>query len=111
MKITFDNLDDFMDFVPVLIQLAIKNDDYLSDDASEYFDDISKKVKAVTRQYFTANPKLRLKLNRLLKGFDNNENVILAIKADKVTQTKEGKYLTESWEPMEETVKKYLWRR
>ena len=54
MKITFDNLDDFMDFVPVLIQLGISNDDLLSDDASTYFDDISKKVKAVIQHYINS---------------------------------------------------------
>ena len=110
MKINFENLDDFMDFLPVLIQVAISNDDLLGDGASDYFDNIGKKVKSVTRQYFTANPSLRLKLNRLLKSFANNENVVLTIKSDK-NKTKESTYMTESWEPMSETIKKYLWRK
>lgn len=117
MKVNFDDIEDFMGFIPVLINLAIQNNEYLPDMAAEYFDDVSKKIKNVTRQYFIANPDLRLKLKRMLKGFENNQNVVLTIKGggnDAITtkensDTIERKYLTESsWVPMIETIKKYL---
>ena len=106
-KITFDDLEDFMSFIPVLIQIAISNDDFLDDETSEYFSDISKKVKTVTRKYFVGNPELRLKLKRMLKGFEGNQNVTLTIKADK-QQTREQKYLTEKYMTPCELSRKYL---
>jgi hypothetical protein len=74
-KINFEDIEDFMSFIPVLINVAINNDEFLNDETSEYFSDIEKKVKAVTRKYFVGNPDLRLKLKRMLKGFQNNQNI------------------------------------
>ena len=106
-KINFEDIEDFMSFIPVLINLAIQNEDFSDDETAEYFDDISKKVKTVTRKYFVGNPDLRLKLKRMLNGFDNNLNVTLTIKADK-SQTREQKYLTENYITPSETARKYL---
>ena len=44
-KINFEDIEDFMSFIPVLINLAIQNEDFSDDETAEYFDDISKKVK------------------------------------------------------------------
>ena len=115
-KIVFDDIEDFMGFVPVLINVGIHNDELLNDATAQYFDDVSMKIKNVTRQYFIANPDLRLKLKRMLMGFENNENVVMTIRAggnEAVTtkensDTRERKYLTESWVPMKETIKKFI---
>ena len=96
-----------MSFIPVLINVAINNDDFLDDEAAEYFDDISKKVRTPTRKYFVGNPDLRLKLKRMLIGFENNQNVTLTIKADK-QQTREQKYLTENYNTPSEIARNYL---
>ena len=107
MKINFEDIEDFMSFVPVLIMTAIHNDEFLDDETAEYFDDISKKVKSVTRKYFVGNPDLRLKLKRLLKGFEGNQNITMTIKADK-QQTREQKYMTENYKSPLATARKYL---
>ena len=109
MKLTFDGIEDFMAFIPALINVAIQNDDFLDDETAAYFDDVSKKIKNVTRQYFVGNPELRLKLKRMLAGFENNQNVVLTIKPDKASnENREQKYLTEKWVPIDQTIKKHL---
>ena len=108
-KIIFQNIEDFMAFVPVLILTAFKNDEFLDDPAAEYFSDIRKKVLPITRQYFIENPELRLKLKRMLAGFDNNQNVVITIRPDlESNENVETEYLTESYQPIEYTVSKYM---
>jgi hypothetical protein len=108
-KITFENIEDFMAFVPVLILTAFKNDEFLDDSAAEFFSDIRKKVLPIARQYFIGNPELRLKLKRRLAGFDNNQNVVITIKPDSVSnESYEKKYLSESYRPPVEIARQYL---
>ena len=108
-KLTFDGIEDFMSFIPVLINVAIQNDDFLDDDTATYFDNVSKKIKNITRQYFVGNPELRLKLKRMMAGFENNTNVTLTIKPDnKTNESREKKYLIEKWVPLKQIIKKYM---
>jgi len=108
-KIIFQNIEDFMAFVPVLILTAFKNDEFLDDPAAEYFSDIRKKVLPITRQYFIGNPELRLKLKLMLAGFENNQNVVITIKQDSVSnEYAEKKYLTENYQTPVEIARKYL---
>jgi len=110
MKITFENLDDFVDFVPLILGVLFKNSDMFDPDSlsADFYNDIERKVLPTVRQYTRSVPEQRLKLKRMLKGLEGNQNVTLTIKADKQTQTREEKYMTESWEPIKEICKKYL---
>jgi hypothetical protein len=109
-KIIFDDIQEFFDFVPLLVMTALKNDELLNDPASDFFDDISKKLIPVVRQYFLqSDPDLRRKLKFFLKGLGSNQMTTISILPDKKSnEFREQKYLTESWQPVIEKAKKYL---
>ena len=109
-KITFNNIEEFFSFVPLLVMIALKNDDLLDDTAADFFDDISKKVLPIARQYFLqSDPDLRRKLKFLLKGLESNNNTVITIRPDsKSNESREQKYLTENYKSPVEIARKYL---
>ena len=109
-KIKFQNIQEFFDFVPLLVMTALKNDELLNDPASDFFDDISKKLIPVVRQYFlTSDPELRRKLKFFLKGLESNQITTISILPDKKSnESRESKYLTNSYITPSETARKYL---
>jgi len=107
-KLTFENLDDFVDFVPLILGVVFKNSDMFDPDSlsADFYDDIEKKVLPAVRQYTRSVPEQRRKLKFFLSGLEGSSNTVITIKPDK--KSNEQKYLTEGWKPMKETIKKYL---
>ena len=105
-KINFENLEDFFDFVPMILGVAIKNVDPESP-AADFYNNISKKMVTQINKYQRENPELRRKLKFMLSGLGSS-NTVITIKADKQSQTREQKYLTESYITPSETARKYL---
>ena len=104
-KITFQNIDEFFDFVPMILGVAIKNVDPESP-AADFYNNISKKMLTQINQYQRENPGLRRKLKFMLSGLGSS-NTVITIRSDK-QQTREQKYLTENYKTPSETARKYL---
>jgi len=104
-KIVFENLDDFFDFVPMILGVAVKNVDPESP-AADFYNNISKKMSTQINTYTRENPELRRKLKFMISGLGSS-NTVITIKADK-QQAREQKYLTENYKPIKETILKYL---
>ena len=107
-KITVSS-EEFFDLIPLLMLTAMKNDELLDDNASEFFDDIKKKVLPIARQYYRAvDPALRRKLKFFLSGLESNSNTVITIKGDTKSKSYEQKYLTENYKSPAELAKKYI---
>ena len=107
-KIKFQNIDEFFDFVPMILGVAIKNVDPESP-AADFYNNISKKMLTQINQYQRENPGFRLKLKIFLNGLESNQITTISILPDKSSnESQESKYLTELWKPIVETAKKYL---
>lgn len=104
-KITFENLEDFFDFVPMILGVAVFNVDPESP-AADFYNNISKKMSTQINTYTRENPGLRRKLKFMLSGLGSS-NTIITIRSDK-QQTREQKYLTENYKTPSETARKYL---
>ena len=109
-KITLSQ-DEFFDFIPLLLLTALKNFEMADPDspAADLYDDFEKKVLTKLRQYYLAiDPELRRKLKIFLKGIESGQNAVITIRAAHASEKTERKYLTEDWQPIIETAKKYM---
>ena len=108
MKITFDSLDDFFDFVPMILGTAVKNVDPESP-AADFYDNIEKKMSTQINTYTRENPELRRKLKFMLSGLGNSNSTI-TIKADKEANEHDSitQYLTENYQTTQQIVRKYI---
>ena len=109
-KITLSQ-DEFFDFIPLLLLTALKNSEMVNQDspAVDLYGDIEKRVLTNLRQYFlTIDPDLRRKLKIFLKGIESGQNAVITVRADYSNENIEQKYLAENWQPIIETVRKYI---
>ena len=75
--------------------------------AADFYDNIEKKMVTQINKYQRENPELRRKLKLMLSGLGSS-NTVITIRADKENQTRESKYMTESYKIPSETARKYL---
>jgi hypothetical protein len=111
MKLNFTDIDDFFNFLPLLIILGIENDDYMSNDAAEFYSRLNKKIRSELNRWFLQNPSYRQQIKRFTAGLENGENIVISIKVDKQSSIKAEQvtqYLTEKYEPIKSVIMKHL---